>query len=695
MNEHTLINYGIVRSFHDNQKSILDTLLPIIEFGLSQISKKEKGYHNDINTLQRFIKDNTGVFLTILTIKNLLKKLENKGVIQLYQKNQYFRLTEGEKLEEKDYLESFQSFQRRLNKFLASYKEYSNDTRSEEIIKQDLYDFLRLKETKREALLDENNPSSAQYKKFFAFIQWINQQDDELYTIFKELNFGYTVCSLLERDKGIDSIKLYDFVIYIDSTFVLRLIDLQEYCSSKETKELFDLLIASGATIKILDETISEVTSIIGYYKELYVKKKEEYERLFEPSQIEGVLGAFFRRHLTVSQIEDIIDNLEETLKSIGIQVDQARRYGFKPNEQEIKKLLEKRNLPAENDEAFYYKQCQNYIMSFQIISWQRQNNHIRPQCFGNSKFLLLTCDWNIYRFNAGNKSANGYPEVITQESIVDNLMLFYPEKYEGISTDLIVSIFLRTKYLKTEALEGLAENIKTIIRDDPQMTRYATRASKNIDLYSDLSALYTTESTDSMDILMQLIDAEQQKESEQQKQQEERIAKSFNEGKIAGQEYGLAEGYKSGKIEGFKEGREKGQQEGIEEGKKQGHQKGIEEGKKQGHQEGVKEGKDNALTALTQSKIAFRKKMLMCGLVLYIIAGITLIVLIACGVIRLHIQIEPWAQSVILFIAGSVLGAIGTFVTWTKTAILDEKKIFEHLKKKVQKNEQQETSKK
>ena len=83
MNEHMLTNYGIIRSFHDQGKSVIDTLIPLVEYGVAEIIKDEKA-HYDKASLKNLIFTHTGVKIHDITLTNLLKKLEKKGVLRLF-----------------------------------------------------------------------------------------------------------------------------------------------------------------------------------------------------------------------------------------------------------------------------------------------------------------------------------------------------------------------------------------------------------------------------------------------------------------------------------------------------------------------------------------------------------------------------------------------------------------------------------
>lgn len=641
MNQHMLINYGIIRSFHDSGKSVIDTLMPFVEYGLSQTSKLGHD-HYDKASLKQIILDETGISIKDLTLSNLLKKLERKNIIQLFDHNQYFRIKQSQKIHISEYLDNIDSSKRKLNKFIAKYREYSKDERDDTLLKDFLFEVIKCKHLKYGIAADQDVPDLSKYDTMFSFIEYIQYQDDELFKIFQDINFGYTLCSLVEKEEQIDKIKLKDFIIYLDSNFILRLLDLQEECYSNETKELFDLLSQSGAKLKVFEETLIEVISVIEFYKQRYIHEKDEVNSIVQASNINGVYGAFYRRGLTITQIDDIVDNLYEDVERLGIDKDSTARYKLICDEKEAEKLYERKYGESEHKEDDYrFNKCKNYITIIKIIKWLRNASRVRATCFGNSRYVFLTCDWKLYRYNLNGRTARvDYPEIIIQESIVDNLMLFFPEGYEKISTELILSIYQSSQYLNVYDLNTFADNIKTIIKDDPSMTSYIIKVTKNIENYDDIARLYSDGTQDPIEGLKTLID-EQRKKDDSEEEQE----------KIA-QDAKLSEKYEAGKQEGF----ECGEQSGFAKGKQQGYEDGEKTGLAKGKASGVVEGEERILRQLAKQQ--FRKKNIIkiIGLLALFIVPTVFAVLILTNVIdvsKINInETAKWIVSTLMTVA-------------------------------------------
>ena len=83
--------------------------------------------------------DETGISIKDLTLSNLLKKLERKNIIQLFDHNQYFRIKQSQKIHISEYLDNIDSSKRKLNKFIAKYREYSKDERDDTLLKYTIF----------------------------------------------------------------------------------------------------------------------------------------------------------------------------------------------------------------------------------------------------------------------------------------------------------------------------------------------------------------------------------------------------------------------------------------------------------------------------------------------------------------------------------------------------------------------------
>lgn len=538
MNAHILTNLGIIRSFHDQGKSIISALLPLVEYGISTIQDLGADYY-DTQTLNKNIFEQSGVKIPALTLKNLLNILAKDGAIKLFANSQHFRILDERKINSKQYMDEMDAMERKIKKLILEYKKFASDNRSDEVIKDNLYQFMQFK-TRNNALNNSTDHllSKNEYQPYYKFLEHISQSEQDLFSTYQSINFGFTLCSLLEKDEQMEEIKLKDFVIYLDSNFVLRLLDLQEECFTSETNELFKLLKQSGAVIKIFEETVQEIISVIEYYKQSYQINKDSFSNYFEAANISSVIGAFFRRKMSITQIDKIIDNIDQTIDSLGIKKDAISRYNLPVDKSKVEALFEKKyGVVNKKDADYRYNKCKNYISIINIIKWLRKKHDVYARCFGNCKYVFLTCDWKLYRYNlqAAPLKVN-YPEIIIQEAIVDNLMLYFPEQYAGLSTDLLICVYQSSQYLNYHDLDELCKNMQTLMEEESPLSSYVISATKNIENYSRISEIYS-DSTDTLSELRTLVNKQKKKAEQQKKEEDSQHEEALNRSYLKGME--------------------------------------------------------------------------------------------------------------------------------------------------------------
>ncbi len=172
MNRHILTNYGVIKSFHNSGQSIIDALIPLVEYGIAQIEKQGKDHYDKVS-LNQIIFEETGVKIPELALTNLLKKLEKVSAIRLMDHNQFFQIAEEKKLNVASYNEKLEASERRLNKFVYEYKKYTNDNRDDEEIKEFLGDFIKNQSLRYINDSDDKVLLSVNAEKLFQFLQHI------------------------------------------------------------------------------------------------------------------------------------------------------------------------------------------------------------------------------------------------------------------------------------------------------------------------------------------------------------------------------------------------------------------------------------------------------------------------------------------------------------------------------------------
>lgn len=250
-----------------------------------------------------------------------------------------------------------------------------------------------------------------------------------------------------------------------------------------------------------------------------------------------------------------------------------------------------------------------------------------------------MTCDWKLYKYNLGTRASKAnYPEIIIQEAIVDSLMLYFPESYADIATELVLSVYQSSRYFNVNDLETLAENIQTIVKDDPTLSDYVIKATRNIDNVEEIVKLYDSDEQDHLTGLRKLAVEQKEREQQQKMDQKRDIATM------------LDSRYKSGLLEGKKSERE------------------------------------NICRQLAKQKVKLYNNLKWSGIIIFgIIGPLLIIVLILGNIINLeNLNIgdtAKWIMSPLIAIIGVAITAFGK-----ELFQFDEQKIFDKLFRKYNK---------
>lgn len=534
MNDQILTSLSIITAFHNKNRSVLETFLPLTEYGIALLCNESDSWHFDIDSLKVKIYNSSGIMINTLTLKSLLKKLKKEKRIELLDQGNYFRVIVSLKNEQDTYLQVLADNHRKVHKFVKKYKEHANDNREEHEITIWIYNFI----CEYRKFIDVSNNEiytqfeSEKYQSLLSFLSYINEYESELTDTFHSIYFGANIYSLINNSHtSIARKELENLVVYLDSNFVLRLMDLQESAFTTETKELFNTLKENKIKLKIFNETIEEIKNVLNYYLSIYKNNAEQYSTILSSTEnINGVLGAYFRRKLSFSQIVNLIDNVENFVGEQGIDIDFLSRYKLEIKNESISDLYEIKYGMKNNDEENKYrvKKCEHYMQIIEVIKYLRSRSHQPCSCLGNSKYIFLTCDLKLNKYSYNITPNYKFPCVISQEMLANDLLLFSPTVFNRIAFQLLIALYRTSNYIDVHALDKLKDTIEEVAKDNPTDASFIIEATRNCENYTELNRLLN----DDIDDKQQLLTLAEERKSIAEK----------NENTIKNQQFKLAE---------------------------------------------------------------------------------------------------------------------------------------------------------
>lgn len=508
MTDQILTSLSIITAFHNKNHSILEAFIPLTEYGIALLCNESDAGHFDTESLKERILQSSGIQINTLTLKSLLKKLKKEGLIELLEQGNYFKVITSFKKGQDEYLEVLTDNQRKVHKFVKEYKNYSNDIREEHELTVWIYDFIC---EYRKFIDVSNNGISTQfesdkYQNFLSFLSYINEYESELTEIFHSIYFGANIYSLINSSQSTIAKKaLQNLVVYLDSNFILRLMDLQEAISTNETTELFKTLKDNQIKLLIFDETIEEVKNVLNFYLSIYKKNSEGYTAIVASTEnISGVLGAFFRRKLSFTQIEDLIDNVDKFISEHGISIDYLSRYKIAPSQDDVENLFAIKYDQRNDDKSRPYriKKCEHYIQIIESIKYLRNRSHQPSSCLGNSKYIFLTCDLKLNKYCRSITPNYKFPCIISQEMLANDLLLFAPAVFNKISFRLLIALYRTSNYIDVHTLDRLKDTIDEVAKDNPTEASFIIEATRSCEDYKELNKLLNDDVDDKPQLL-------------------------------------------------------------------------------------------------------------------------------------------------------------------------------------------------
>lgn len=509
MNDQILTSLSIITAFHNKNHSVLETFLPLTEYGIALLCNESDSWHFDIDSLKTKIYNSSGIMINTLTLKSLLKRLKKEKHVELLEQGNYFRVIASLRDEQDTYLQVLADNHRKVHKFVKKYKEHTDDTREENEITIWIYDFIC---EYRKFIDVSNNEIYTQfecekYQSLLSFLSYINEYESELTDTFHSIYFGANIYSLINNSQtSIVRKELENLVVYLDSNFVLRLMDLQESAFTTETTELFNTLKENKIKLKIFNETIEEIKNVLNYYLSIYKNNAEQYSTILSSTEnINGVLGAYFRRKLSFAQIVKLIDNVEKFIGEQGIVIDYLSRYKIDIQNESINKLYEIKYGVQENDDdssKYRIKKCEHYIQIIEVIKYLRSRSHQPSSCLGNSKYIFLTCDLKLNKYCYNITPNYKFPCIISQEMLANDLLLFSPTVFNRIAFHLLIALYRTSNYIDVHTLDKLKDTIEEVAKENPTDASFIIEATRNCENYTELNKLLNDDTDDKQQLL-------------------------------------------------------------------------------------------------------------------------------------------------------------------------------------------------
>ena len=519
MEKNILVNMGILKAFFNNKKDILEIFVPFVEYTMVKLNSE----YIDIDELRDKINEYCNLKLPITTIKTILRKLSRRGKIRAFEKYSKIQLIYSYGDENLEYTQCFEKVSRDKNKLIRDYKIFAQkEDFSDEDIMNLFYNFI---DCNIECLdiIDENYKACSTEDKDLVsisdFCVNIKNYDDYNYNTFKEIYYGFLLYNLTQNNiykNLVSDKKIKTLSVFIDSSYLFRILNLQNDLLNYASNELFDLLKENKYSISVFSQTVDEVRKVlVSFYEKIANNDYPEKVSDLEALSMEGVLGAIYRRKMDLYTFSEYIKNIDESIRLLGINIINSSTHidGINYNEDAYYQLLYNKvskylsgkitgkidisDLKNDNiniDNRILSNSTLNSFknktkLDMRILKYIEERRHERKYNFADSEIIFLTCDNVLYTFSSNcHSSYRSIPEAVTEEVFTNVLWINRPDKMGDIPLTLTLSIFQSSKYVEFNVLKKFNACVKEFSKKRPEESKYIGDIYANQDLIYKLS---------------------------------------------------------------------------------------------------------------------------------------------------------------------------------------------------------------
>lgn len=502
-----LSNFIVIMSFSNNERSLLDCIMPFVEYGISKINQE----YINVSELKDYIKKECLIDIPTATIRTLLKRLKRDNRLTDYENWTIIRCVDNFSVSSKQYESKLQSFSRDVNRLLNNCKAYCQFEYSNDDIAQLLYEFIGIYQHNIDinegTICDVSVSSDVRYEKLSQFISYISQFDNTDYNTFKSMFYGFILGQFVASGENYDQKKVRNCTVYVDTDFLLRILDMQAPYFTETATELLSLLVNFGFTILALPETVSEARTVLQINYMKFIRENENLKQLYgsKTSQLDGILGAFFRRGMSNIQIANYIDNIETEIEKLSICVcSTGVPANIEIRQKELDKIIENkvknnrldRIKDFDNKEYLEQRIRERSTLDAKLLALIRRKRGKRIYKFQDAKYILLSCDNVIYRVNKNSHKFDGsIPECFNESSLTSLLFMCSPSQIGNMPIKLLISLFQSSKYVDYDVLTQFHSEVANYVDSNPEEQQYLTEVFRNQNLFAMLSGNYELES--------------------------------------------------------------------------------------------------------------------------------------------------------------------------------------------------------
>lgn len=308
-------DFALISALYDSKRGGLysDVYFPIIKYTIVSLfyQKGQQQYYTQ-NNVKEFILQNFGIEIPSLVLKKSIVAVSQKSSdldLEVFENGGEFKILRAwdfsinEDIDAKAHV-----FDAHIDRLEEEYKKYvkaegiESDKTFLDFISDNTDDILGYFENESVERID------TEYAVMAYFLKHLQKNSPELFKIASELFWGSIIAGFLKREKVTNYVSGSNVIeYYLDTPIVMGLLNLSTTENEIYSKELLDIIKASGGQPKIHPITMEEVKSIIA-----------SVENANQPIPNSPIEAAWLRDELSKSKLAQKRINAVSDLESMG-----------------------------------------------------------------------------------------------------------------------------------------------------------------------------------------------------------------------------------------------------------------------------------------------------------------------------------------------------------------------------------------
>lgn len=343
-------DFALISALYDSKKGGLyaDVYFPIIKYAIvSLFYKKEQQEYYTQDNVRNFIIQNFGIEIPTLVIKKSIVAIQQKSSeleLEIYDKGAEFKILKAWDFSINEDIDArAHEFDKHIDELESEYQKYieSEGIESEKtflsFISDNTDDILGYFENESVEKID------GEYAIMAYFLKHLQKTTPELFKIANELFWGSVIAGFLKRENiSSFSCNATPTEYFLDTPIVMGLLNLSSTEKETYSREVFEIIKASGGLPKIHPITMEEVYSIISsvensespipntaieaaWYRDALSKSKLARKRVSAVNVLENLGAIIFP---STSQ-QDIIKTKDDYSKKVDVKHLTQKRGGL------------------------------------------------------------------------------------------------------------------------------------------------------------------------------------------------------------------------------------------------------------------------------------------------------------------------------------------------------------------------------